>query len=307
MKEKTVTLTVFTPTYNRGYCLSRGFEALKRQSCKDFIWLIVDDGSTDDTKDVVRRFQEENCGFEIRYYFKENGGLHTGYNTAIEHADTELCMCIDSDDWIADDAIARIIATWKIRKRADCAGIVGLDADSKGNPVCRIHTNEPYINLNEYDATHKWEGDRKLIIRTDLYKSVAPMPSVAGEKNFNPQYMHIRIAQDYSFYVLNEALCIVDYQDTGMSAGIFRQYLNSPNSFAEYRRLKMTIKPNRFSRLVRDAIHYDSSCILAGKPEETVSKSPKPVLTAGVLPVGWLLSKYVRFKARDESVPKADV
>ena len=291
-------LTIFTPTFNRAELLPRGFEALKRQSCKDFVWLIVDDGSTDDTKDVVQRFQQEDCGFEIRYYYQENGGLHTGYNTAIEHADTELCMCIDSDDRIADDAVALILNTWKSIDRADCAGIVGLDADTEGKPVCRIHTDESYINLNEYDATHKWEGDRKLVIRTDLYKAVAPMPSYTGEKNFNPQYMHIKIAQDHVFYVLNEVLCIVDYQDTGMSAGIFRQYMNSPNSFAEYRRLKMTAKPNHFSKIVRNAIHYDSSCILAGKPGEIVTKSPKPVLTTCVTPLGWALSMYVRHKAR---------
>lgn len=286
-------LTVFTPTYNRADCLPRGFEALKRQSCKDFVWLIVDDGSTDNTRDVVRGFQTEDCGFEIRYYFQENGGLHTGYNTAIEHADTELCMCVDSDDWIADGAVARILAAWENVKRADCAGIVGLDADTTGRPVCRIHSDELYVNLNEYDVTHKWEGDRKLVVRTDLYKAVAPMPSFAGEKNFNPQYMHIKIAQDHVFYVLNEVLCVVDYQDAGMSAGVFRQYLNSPNSFAEYRRLKMTVKPNSFSNIVRNAIHYDSSCILAGKPGDIVTKSPRPVLTACVSPLGWALTRYI--------------
>lgn len=297
MKNGTVKLTVFTPTYNRADCLPRGFDALKRQACKDFVWLIVDDGSTDNTREVVRGFQAEDCGFEVRYIYQENGGLHTGYNTAIEQADTELCMCIDSDDWIADDAVALILDTWERVKRPDCAGIVGLDADTTGKPVCRIHADEPYINLNAYDAAHKWEGDRKLVIRTDLYKSVAPMPGFAGEKNFNPQYMHIKIAQDHAFYVMNEILCVVDYQETGMSAGIFRQYLNSPNSFAEYRRLKMTVKPNRFSKIVRNAIHYDSSCILAGKPGDIITKSPKPFLTACVLPLGWALSLYIRKQA----------
>lgn len=297
MNTRTKRLTVFTPTYNRADLLPRGFEALKRQSCKDFVWLIVDDGSTDNTKEVVESFRKEDCGFEILYFYQENGGLHMGYNTAIEHADTELCMCVDSDDWLADGAVARILETWDAVKRPDCAGIVGLDADTEGKPVCRILADDLYINLNEYDATHTWGGDRKLVIRTDLYKSVAPMPSFAGEKNFNPQYMHLKIAQDHVFYVLNEVLCIVDYQDVGMSAGIFRQYLNSPNSFAEYRRLKMTVKPNRFTRIVRNAIHYDSSCILAGKPGEIVRKSPKPLLTAIVFPIGWLLSIYVRCKA----------
>lgn len=292
------TLTIFTPSYNRANLLGRGFEALKKQSCKDFIWMIIDDGSTDNTEEIVKHFQNEKCGFEIRYIYKENGGLHTGYNVAIENADTELCMCIDSDDWIADGAVEQIISLWKKVKKQDCAGIVALDADVTGNPTCFIQSDEKYINLNEYDASHKWAGDRKLVIRTDLYKSVAPMPTFEGEKNFNPQYMHIKIAQNYSFYVLNKVICIVDYQDTGMSAGIFRQFVNSPNSFAEYRRLQMEMKPNRFYYIVKNAIHYDSSCILAGKAKEIITKSPKKVLTTIVAPLGLILSVYIKKKSK---------
>ena len=85
------TITVFTPTYNRANLLKRGYEALKRQSLKDFEWLIVDDGSTDNTREVVNSWIEANQ-IPIRYIYKENGGLHTGYNTAIQNINTELCV-----------------------------------------------------------------------------------------------------------------------------------------------------------------------------------------------------------------------
>ncbi len=292
------TLTIFTPTYNRADLLPRGFEALCRQSSRDFVWLIVDDGSTDGTREVVESFQTAPCGFEIRYIYKENGGLHTGYNTAIAHADTELCMCIDSDDWVADDAVANLLALWQQVKRPDCAGIVALDASPDGTPTCHIEGEGTYVNLNAYDASHPWAGDRKLIVRTDLYKSVAPMPTYPGEKNFNPQYMHIKIAANHPFYVWNQVVCIVDYQETGMSAGIFRQFVNSPNSFAAYRRLQMTTTPNRWKYIVKNAIHYDSSCILAGRPGDIVSASPRRLLTACLTPLGLALSIYIRYKAR---------
>lgn len=290
------TLTIFTPSYNRAHLLSRGYEALKKQSCKDFIWLIIDDGSTDNTREVVSSFQDNEHEFEIKYIYKDNGGLHTGYNCAIEHANTELCMCIDSDDWVADDAVETIITLWNQVKQPDCAGIVALDADPTGKPSCIIH-GTGYINLNAYDVTHKWAGDRKLVVRTDLYKSVAPMPSFDGEINFNPQYMHYQISQDHTFYVLNEVICIVDYQDTGMSAGIYRQYVNSPNSFAEYRRMQMTMKPNNWKFILKNAIHYDSSCILAGRPEDIYSASPYKLLTIAVAPLGLVLACYIRHKA----------
>lgn len=290
------TLTIFTPTYNRADLLVRGYEALKKQSCKDFVWLIVDDGSTDNTREVVEAFRRGETEFEIRYVYKENGGLHTGYNVAIEHADTELCMCIDSDDWVAEGAVEKILTLWERVRREDCAGIVGLDGDLSGAPTCRIDA-EGYVNLNAYDVSHRWAGDRKLVIRTELYKAVAPMPSFEREKNFNPQYMHYQIAQEHNFYVLDAVICIVDYQDAGMSAGIYRQFVNSPNSFAEFRRMQMTMRPNNWKFIFKSAIHYDSSCILAGNPAMAISESPYKVLTACLLPLGWLLSCYIKYKA----------
>lgn len=123
------------------------------------------------------------------------------------------------------------------------------------------------------------------------------MPSFTGEKNFNPQYMHYQISQDYTFYVLNEVICVVDYQDTGMSAGIYKQFVNSPNSFMEFRRMQMTMRPNNWKFILKSAIHYDSSCVLAGKLENIVKGSPYPLVTAVLSPLGWCLSKYIKHKA----------
>lgn len=289
-------LTIFTPTYNRAELLERGYRSLRSQSCKDFVWLIIDDGSTDNTAEVVSNMQKKENGFEIKYIYKENGGLHTAYNVAIENADTELCMCIDSDDWIANEAVDKILRIWNRIKKDDCAGICGLDADKTYTPLFYMENDTQYINLNKYDATHKWAGDRKLVVRTDLYKQVAPMPTFNNEKNFNPQYLHIKISEKYKFYVLNEVICIVDYQDSGMSAGIFKQYLNSPNSFAEYRRLQMTMKPNSLKNIVKAAIHYDSSCIIAHNYWDIIFKSPRKLLTSITIFAGIILSVYIKVK-----------
>lgn len=100
-------LTVFTPTYNRAHTLPRTYQSLCRQECKDFVWLVVDDGSTDGTADLVRSWQQEANGLEIRYIYKENGGMHTAHNAAYEVIDTELNVCIDSDDCLADGAVKK--------------------------------------------------------------------------------------------------------------------------------------------------------------------------------------------------------
>ena len=95
--KKKPTITVFTPTYNRAYCLHNGYEALCRQTIKDFLWIVVDDGSTDNTKELVKSWQSKDNGFEIRYIYKENGGLHTTYNVALELADKTFIQLMNTD------------------------------------------------------------------------------------------------------------------------------------------------------------------------------------------------------------------
>ena len=94
-----------TPAYNRAHTLVRTYESLLGQDCRDFIWLIIDDGSSDNTAELVKKWQQEDPGFEIRYIYKENGGMHTAHNTAYENIDTELNICIDSDDQMAQGAV----------------------------------------------------------------------------------------------------------------------------------------------------------------------------------------------------------
>ena len=101
MKRKSI--TVFTPTYNRAYCIYKCYESMKRQTNKDFEWLIVDDGSSDGTDELVKSWMNEETGFNIKYIYKENGGMHTAYNVAYDNITTELAMNIDSDDYLTDN------------------------------------------------------------------------------------------------------------------------------------------------------------------------------------------------------------
>ena len=118
-------LTIFTPAYNRAHTLPRTYESLRRQDCKDFVWLIIDDGSTDNTAELVKKWMQEDNGFEIRYVYKENGGMHTAHNKAYENIDTELNVCIDSDDELADGAVKCILEKWAQADKNKCAGLVG--------------------------------------------------------------------------------------------------------------------------------------------------------------------------------------
>lgn len=296
-----VPITVFTPAYNRADLLGRCFESMKRQTRKDFIWMIIDDGSRDNTRELVEQWLREPLDFELQYYYKENGGLHTAYNEAIARIETELCVCIDSDDFMPDDAIEKILAFWEVHGSDEYAGIVGLDFDLEGKVIGDPLPEQKTVNLIDLH-TGKYpivNGDRTNVIRTELYRKYAPMKVFPGEKNFNPHYMHLQISQEYDFLVLNENLRFVDYQPQGMTNSMLWQYRNSPNSFAEIRKLYLSFPDTPLKYRLRHSVHLASSCFLAGNGLRSLRESPRKGLAVLALPFGLALSCYVRMKVKN--------
>ena len=289
-------LTIFTPAYNRAHTLPRTYESLLRQDCKDFVWLVVDDGSTDETAALVKRWQQSDSGFEIRYLYKENGGMHTAHNTAYENMDTELNVCIDSDDTLADGAVRCILDLWATVDHRKYAGIIGLDADMNTGKV--IGTSFPE-NMKEttlagfYDACGS--GDKKLVYRTDIMKALPPYPVFEGEKYVSLGWKYQLCDQQYSLVTTNTVLCNVEYQADGSSKNMFRQYLRNPKGFAFIRKENMKYIHD-FRRNVIDAIHYCSSSQFAHN-KKYIQESPKPLLTLLCTPAGWLLTAYIKKKA----------
>ena len=295
---KKTKVTVFTPAYNRADLLTRCYESMCKQTNKNFIWMIVDDGSTDNTREISESWVKNTKDFQVIYIYKENGGLHTAYNTAIANIDTELCVCIDSDDFMPDNAVGLILDFWKKNGSDKYAGIVGLDFNMDGNVIGDMLPDIKSVNLiglftGKYNIVN---GDRTNVVRTELYKKYAPMKVFKGEKNFNPHYMHLQISEEYDFLVLNENLRFVDYQETGMSNSMLKQYRSSPNSFAEIRKLYLSFKDTSLKFKIKHSIHLASSCILAKKTMSSVKDNPYKLLSVIALPFGFALSLIVRCK-----------
>lgn len=288
-------ITVFTPAYNRAYILGKCYESLNRQTCKEFVWLIIDDGSTDSTKELVAGWMQKDNGYEIRYVYKENGGLHTGYNKAIELMDTELSVCIDSDDSMPEDGIERILEAWNNRQEPEIAGLIGLDYDESGKLIGTLLPEEDSINAATL-LMNPNIGDKKYVMRNDLWRQMGPMPVFQGEKNFNPHYFVIKLSSKYRFQPVNQCFCIVDYQPNGMSANIWNQYRNSPNSFAEYRRAILQVPGMTFAYRYRTAAHYVASSILAHNPK-FIKQSPAKGLTLAAIPMGLAFAAVMCIKA----------
>ena len=289
------TLTIFTPTYNRAATLVRTYESMCRQTCRDFEWLVIDDGSTDNTASLVDNWKREDR-IPIQYVYKENGGLHTGYNKAIELINTELCMCVDSDDWLPDDAVEKIVSFWNKYKSDKVAGILGLDFTKEGKPLGGyLPDSVREMKFIELGYKYHHHGDVKMVHRTELLKAVAPMPSFGNEKYFNPIYLFHKVDMNYPLLVLNDNLCFVEYQSDGMTNSIFKQYVDSPRSFSELRRLVMSRPDVPLSMKFRNAIHYVSSQIMIGNGG-WLKESPKKLLTVLAAPFGCLLYLFIKLK-----------
>lgn len=291
-------LTVFTPTYNRSVTLERTYNSLCRQTCKDFEWIVVDDGSTDDTRGCVNAWIEENQ-IPIRYIYKENGGLHTGYNAAIQNINTELFVCVDSDDFMPDDAVEIIVSTWKKVRDENLAGIIGLDYIAGSNtPIGGFFPENIHkCHFLDFETKKLHGGDTKMVLRTSLVKPYLPMPSFDGEKNFNPIYLFLQVNPELDYILINKNLCFVDYQAGGMSANIYKQFVNSPRSFAELRKIRITHPRIPIKRKIVDMAHLVSSSLFAHDAKLLKVKRYKWLMPVA-FPLGLAINLYIRYKIK---------
>lgn len=294
---KMATLTVFTPLYNRINTLKRTYESLKRQTSKDFVWLIIDDGSTDNPYEIIKEWIKINNGFEIKYVYKENGGMHTAHNTAYENIDTELNVCVDSDDYMPDNAVELIVNCWNENKNKGYAGIIALDfADSTKKVIGKeLPTDKESTTLMGYYNNGGF-GDKKLIYRTDIIKATPPYPVFDNEKYVALAYKYHLIDENYELKILNECVCIVDYQMDGSSTNMYRQYVRNPKGFAFWRKEQMKHSIN-IKQKFKACIHYVSSSLIA-KNKHFVKESPEKFLTLLSIPIGYILKVIVMKKSK---------
>lgn len=293
------TLTVFTPTFNRAYCLGELYNSLLRQENKDFKWLIIDDGSSDGTDQLVASWQNEGK-IEILYHYKPNGGMHTAHNAAYELLDTELNMCIDSDDYLTDDAVAKILAFWDHNRAENVGAIYALDATKDGKILGEKYPDDMKsfqgwgckVVVYNNGKIHKVVGDKKCIAVTKYLKKYPPIPVFEGEKFYSLYWKQHFLERDYQILILNEPVCIVEYLPDGASMNKFKQYFTNAKGFQHMRLILMKDSPTLKLRFV-ECMHYINSSIIL-KDWTFLSKSTNKLLTFLAIPFGILLHFYVK-------------
>lgn len=291
------TLTVFTPTYNRANLLPRLYESLCKQTSQDFLWLVIDDGSVDNTKELIADWQKENK-IAIQYHYKENGGMHTGHNAAYERIQTELNVCIDSDDMMPDNAVEKILNTWnEVEDKTSIAGIIGLDIRVDGTVIgSKIPDNLKQGRLQDLYLKHGVVGDKKVILRTDLAREYPRYPEYKGEKLVPLGILYNMIELTYDFVYKNEAYCIVEYQPQGSSGTIFKQYFQSPRGFAYSRTIEKKCSNSLVYNLKKSA-HIGLSALVT-KDFSLLNLKPKVWQNYVMMPFAILLYYYLKRKIK---------
>lgn len=225
-------ITVFTPAYNRAHTLQRLFESLGSQTSKNFEWVIVDDGSTDNTEMIVDSFIKTNL-IEINYYKQKNGGKHRAINKGVSLAKGDFFFIVDSDDFLTKDAIELIEQhTKSIYNDSRYCGVVGLKCNEKLDII-----GGAYLVLDtdflSYRVKYKIKGDRAEIIKTAVMKEF-PFPEFEGETFCTEAIVWNRISQKYIARYLDLKIYICEYLEGGLTSSIRKLLHDNPRGMALY-------------------------------------------------------------------------
>ncbi|MEJ7158594.1 glycosyltransferase family 2 protein [Staphylococcus caprae] len=225
-------LTIFTPTFNRAHTLPRLYESLLKQTNHNFEWLIVDDGSKDDTEEIVKTFSEEH--FKIRYIKQENGGKHIATNVGLKSAQGDLFTVLDSDDWFYPDAVE--FFNTQFNKFKSMKALITLDTYEDGTVIGE--KLPPLTKVNWVDLRYKYKvrHDKCYVFKTNAIRNMT-FPQYGKSRHMPPSYQWFEFSELYDCYLANKNTKYVEYQEYGISSKVKSNYFKSAENYCEYRKL----------------------------------------------------------------------
>lgn len=282
-------LTIFTPTFNRAKKLKRVYDSLLSQSDENFEWLIIDDGSTDNTEDVVQSFLNEKR-FSVRYVKQQNGGKHRAYNRALELARGDWFFCVDSDDWLADGAIGNILDF--VCNREDKL-IFAYKKNEKGTLLSdEFPENVAQISLQKLNDDCHCNGEFSIIFRTDFARKF-PFPVFEGENFITEAVVYDRMTSVEKVSLLSQVLTICEYQEDGLSNNLNGVMKDNPAGYCLYFMQRIDIRKTMLQRFIA-AGKYQCFCRFSGKQRSKYIGNHQAMVTLAK-PLGLLFILYYKF------------
>jgi len=284
-------LTIFTPTYNRAYTLPKLYDSLCKQICQDFEWLIVDDGSTDHTKELVENWRLE-CKVGIQYMCQDNYGKMMAHNRAVRQSKTELFMCVDSDDYLcSDQVIGDIISFWDNHSKNlndDICGIITFK--EIGQKRMTFPEGMDVANLSDL-GDKGFKGEAALIFRCDVLVQY-PFPFFIGEKFVTDVYIYDQIDQKYKFMLFPYYVQHCEYHNDGYSHNYMKLLFNNPQGYRAYHNQCVLFRKKGYLKSVICYIALSIRIGDWGMFRHTASKT----LTALLFPFGILKYLYDNYR-----------
>lgn len=227
-------LTIFTPTYNRAKCLEVLYKSLLQQNSNLFVWLIVDDGSTDNTKDIIKEWQLQKK-ISIEYYYQQNSGKMAAHNLAVSKCKTQLFFCVDSDDYLVPNTITQIIEYWNtIKYNQHLCGIVGLRTITNKNVHVPNLEDLKYQSIYLSDLYKKgFNGETSLIFKTDVLRHYL-FPIIKGEKFITEDYIYCQLEDKYKMAFFPKETMICTYRKDGYTYNQWKVLMMNPKGSTLY-------------------------------------------------------------------------
>lgn len=287
-------LSVVTPTYNRAGLLSNCFQSLLNQSDKDFEWIIVDDGSTDNTREVVEGFVTTD--FPIIYVQKENGGKHTALNASHPYIRGKYVLILDSDDTLTEDAVASVRKAWdKWRERESVGILTFLKGHSTKDPDCTVMDFDHPVDILRYRRNSFYGSDCCEVIRSELYLKY-PFPVYEGERFVSECALWNRVGMTHQCVYINQVIYLFEYLEGGLTKSGRNLRIRNPRGGMYTSHLRMQ-KKNYLSQRVKYGLLYTCYSFFAEQsPAKTMGETAYKGLTALCMLPGYALYRYWKHK-----------
>ena len=272
-------LTVFTPTYNRKEKLGKLYHSLEQQTCKDFVWLIVDDGSSDHTDEYIEEVKK-TASFRIEYLYQSNGGKSAAHNKGVELTETELFTCVDSDDYLTPDCVDAIRGKWSSKEEGDI-GILAFCTQT------RMPDAQKVVRTKLKDAYDKrgLRGDTMLIYETKTIRQYR-FPSFPGEKFVPENYLYDLLDRDGTLLLLPEVIYVREYCSDGYTQNMSRLIRKNPRGYLAYIEQRLQLDRGLKCYFL-DLVRYVA--ILKVVKQSVFSKKVKKAVALFAYLPGWML------------------
>lgn len=281
-------LTIITPSYNRAHTLPNVYDSLKNQTSKYFVWLVVDDGSSDNTEELVNGFIEEAV-IDIEYLKKPNGGKGSALNLGLDNLHTELVTCLDSDDLLYKTAVEDVIHHYeRIKNDNQCCGIIAFRSNPDGTPMGgkKIPSDWKKATAADIFLSLRSKGEVICFYKKAVIEKLR-FPTFPGENFFSPAWMQYEATRNYYFSPSNSVLCICEYLEDGLTKNVRSICAKNPNCYRCVKKqsfeLSKTIKTK-----IKHGIMYDCSCIMS-RYSNWLQESPHKMLSLVLMPAAYVV------------------